>query len=206
MEFFKYGTVGRASGNRCLYPEPDNHITTYEYDPITLNLASETDCNGNTTSYEYNAKGNRTKVTDALGNVSAYEYEPLFNNVTKITSYEGATTVHSITEYEYDPKGNRTKETRDVGGLNLVREWTYYPDGNVHTEKDPNGHVTTYEYDAYGNLAKVTDPEGNVTEYKYDKTGTPGYEMLGNRTKLIDANTHDRVQINPNRWDSREAG
>ena len=23
MEFFKYGTVGRASGNRCLYPEAD---------------------------------------------------------------------------------------------------------------------------------------------------------------------------------------
>ena len=23
MEFFKYGSVGRASGNRCLYPEPD---------------------------------------------------------------------------------------------------------------------------------------------------------------------------------------
>jgi hypothetical protein len=23
VEFFKYGTVGRALGNRCLYPEPD---------------------------------------------------------------------------------------------------------------------------------------------------------------------------------------
>jgi len=170
---------------------PDNCITSYEYDPITLNLASETDCNGNTTSYEYDAKGNRTKVTDALGNVTTYEYEPLFNYVTKITSYAGSTTLHSITEYEYDAKGNRTRETRDVGGLDLVRESAYYTNGNVHTEKDPNGHVTTYEYDAYGNLTKVMDPEGKVTEYKYDKTGTPGYEMLGNRTKVIDANTHE---------------
>jgi YD repeat-containing protein len=170
---------------------PDGADATYTYDPVTLNVASETDCNGNTTSYEYDAMGNRTKVTDALGNVTTYEYEPLFNNVTKITYYKDLTTVHSITEHEYDPKGNRTKETRDVGGLNLVREWTYYPDGNVQTEKDPNGHVTTYEYDAYGNLAKVTDPESKVTEYKYDKSGTPGYEMLGNRTKVIDANTHE---------------
>ncbi len=23
MEFFKYGSVGRALGNQCLYPEPD---------------------------------------------------------------------------------------------------------------------------------------------------------------------------------------
>lgn len=172
---------------------PGGAKTTFTYDPATLMLASKTDDNGHTTSYEYDSNGNLIKQIDALGNVTTYEYEPPFNNVRKITSYKGSTTVHSITEYKYDAKGNRIKEVRDVDGLNLVREWTYYPDGNVQTEKDPNGHVTTYEYDAYGNLIKVTDPEGNITKYKYDKAGTPGYEMLGNRTKVIDANTHETL-------------
>ncbi|MFC1602278.1 RHS repeat-associated core domain-containing protein [Pseudomonadota bacterium] len=170
---------------------PDGTTTTYTYDPATLNLATETDANGNTTSYEYDGKGNLIKQIDSLGNVTTYEYEPLFNQVTKITSYRGAAVVHAITEYEYDAEGNRIKETKDVGGLNLVREWTYDANGNVLTKKDPNSHIITNEYDTYGNLIKVTDAEGNATKYHYDKAGVPGYEMLGNRTKLIDANDHE---------------
>jgi len=169
---------------------PDDSVTRYEYDPLTLNLSSKEDDNGNITSYEYDAKGNMIKETDALDNVTRYEYEPVFNQLTKVTVYQGSTIIHSITEYEYDADGNRMKETRDVGGLSLVREWTYDTNGNVLTETDPNDHVTINEYDIYGNLIRITDPEGNTTEYRYDKTGVPGYEALGNRTQIIDANGH----------------
>jgi RHS repeat-associated protein len=156
----------------------DGARTTHVYDPATLKLASETDANIHTTRYEYDVLGNRTKVTDHLGNETRYEYEPVFSNVTRITYPNG-----SITQYQYDAVGNRSKETRDVGGLNLVREWTYDAKGNVLTETDPNGHLTKYEYDAFGNRMTVTDPDGHVTRYQYD--------IVGNRTGMTDANNHE---------------
>lgn len=163
---------------------PDGATTTYTYDPATLLLASTKDANGHTTSYQYDAEGNRTAVIDHLGHTTRYEYEPVFNNVTRITYPNG-----SVTEYQYDADGNRIQEIRDVGGLDLLTNWTYDTNGNVLTQEvrnvDPRRvevQVTSYEYDAFGNQTKMTDPEGNVTRYEYD--------AVGNRTKMTDGNGH----------------
>ena len=153
---------------------PDNYITTYEYDPITLNLASETDCNGNTTSYEYDAMGNRTKVTDALGNETVYTYDPTFNLVTSMTDPDG-----DVTIYEYDTSGNLIKETDALGN---VSTYTYNTNGNILTVTDCNGNITTYEYDIYGNRIKEKDALGCETHYAYD--------LIGNMLTRTDANGH----------------
>ena len=176
---------------------PDGAMTTYTYDPATLNMASMTDANSHTTQYEYDGFGNLIKQTDANGNVTVYEYEarpvPPYNLVKRITYPNG-----SITEYQYDANGNRTQEIRDSGGLNLRTDWTYYvagvPEagnpsgvrGLMKTQEVHNGAIiqlTAYEYDDFGNRNKITDPEGNENEYVYD--------MIGNRLKMIDANGHE---------------
>ena len=169
-EYNKHGYLTKAI-------DPDNCTTNYTYDLTTLKVASMADANGNTTSYEYDAIGNLIKVTDAMLNKTLYEYEPVFNNVTRITDPNGV-----ITEYEYDGNGNRTKETADVGGLNFIREWTYDANGNVLTEKDRNGNVTYYGYDACGNHTSITDPLNCVTTMTYD--------AVGNMLSRTDGNSH----------------
>ncbi|GLI36810.1 hypothetical protein KI811_17690 [Geobacter hydrogenophilus] len=164
---------------------PDGASTAYSYDAATLNVKTETDANLHTTTYQYDVKGNRTLVRDHLGNETRYAYEQVFSNVTTVTFPNSA-----VTKYQYDAKGNRIQETRDVGGLNLVKRWFYFVDGNVEREEVDNvmaggmeTQITRYEYDTYGNRSKVTDPENNVTQYEYD--------ILGNRLKVIDANGHE---------------
>lgn len=164
---------------------PDGASTAYSYDAATLNVKAETDANLHTTTYQYDAKGNRTLVRDHLGNETRYAYEPVFSNVTTV-SYPNS----SVTKYQFDAKGNRIRETRDLGGLNLVKRWFYFVDGNVEREEVDNvtasgmeAQITRYEYDTYGNRSKVTDPENNVTQYEYD--------IIGNRLKVIDANGHE---------------
>jgi RHS repeat-associated protein len=172
---YDYDTGGYITRVRA----PDGAVTTYTYDPATLNVASITDANGQATSYEYDGIGNLTKQTDALGHATTHAYTnpACSDKVTRTTFPNG-----SITEYEYDAACNRTRQVRDVSGLTLLSEWTYDIHGNVLTERDPNGHLTSHEYDAYGNHAKTIDPEGNVTQYEYD--------LVGNRIKMIDGNTH----------------
>ena len=58
-----------------------------------------------------------------------------------------------------DPDGNVTR-------------YTYYPDGNVKTETNPEtGLPTVYEYNSYGLVTSKTTPGGYRTEYTYDKNG-----------------------------------
>ena len=178
-EYDKHGHVAKIVA-------PDGAVTTFAYDPSTLKLASTTDANGHTSTYEYDSLGNLVSETDALGYQTVHEYSDsdCSDKVTKTTKPNGSTT-----EYEYDTECNMVKETRDAGGLDLTTQWTYiYPGGLVRTETDPNNHTTTYEYDAYGNQAKVIEPEDCVTEYGYDKPGMPEYAALGLRTKMIDGN------------------
>ena len=162
---------------------PDNATLTYTYDPVTLNMASMTDANGHTTRYQYDTFGNMLKKIDANGNETRSEYNNPFNLITKMMHYaSGAGTHYTITTYEYDTRGNRLREIRDEGELNLIIEWAYDAHGNITSEKDANGHVTSFSYDAYGNKTGSTDAAGNITHYAYD--------ILGNQTQKTDANGH----------------
>lgn len=158
---------------------PDGAVTSYTYDPATLNVATVTDANGNTTHYEYDAQGNLTKQTDALVHVTTWTYEPVFNQMTSMTDPN-----LRVTTYDIDPaNGNRLKETDPLGG---VRQWTYDSHGNVLTETDKNGNLTRHQYDAFGNRTKTTDavgkPEERATTYTYD--------AVGNRKTRTDDNLH----------------
>lgn len=190
---------------------PDQAKWSYTYDDMldpanakyaTLNVATETDPNGNPTSYEYDAKGNRVKMVDALGNCTTYKYEsrlqPPFDLLKSVSRYAAAATdpqckdpdsrtPHSTTEYKYDLNGNRIQEIRDVAGLKLQKDWTYDAKGNVETETVHNDtgsgpQTTKYSYDAFDNLASMIDPMLHETQYKNDSRG--------NRIRITDANIH----------------
>ena len=150
---------------------PDGTITTYTYNPVTLQVATVTDPDGNTTSYTYDTQGNVLARTDALGHVTTYTYDPIFNQVLSMTDPQGRATTYTI-----DSHGNRLTETDP---LHKTASWTYDSHGNVMSSTDKDGYTTNYAYDPNGNLTTVTDPLSEVTSYTND--------IIGNRLSMTDA-------------------
>jgi RHS repeat-associated protein len=103
------------------------------------------------TTLGYDANGLLSSKTDALGNTEVYEYHDTFHRLTKKT----------------DPLG---------------RQWRYVwcPRGNLWSEIDPAGGITSYTYDIHNNRTGKTDPLGRVTRWFYDSSGS-------NLIKSVDA-------------------
>ena len=150
---------------------PDGTITTYTYDPATLQVASVTDADGNTTSYTYDARGNMLTRTDALGHVTTYTYDSMFSQLLSMTDPQGR-----VTTYTIDSHGNRLSETDP---LHNTARWTYDSHSNILSSTDKDGYTTTYNYDTYGSLITVTDPLNEITSYTND--------IMGNRLSMTDA-------------------
>ena len=146
MESFKYGTVGRAPGNRCLYPE-----TRYEYDNLER-LIKETDALGYTTEYEYDGEDNWFKITKQVTKAP----DPL---------------TFQVALFEYDIRNRLFREIRDPGVLNLVTEYSYDKNDNRILLIDPRGKTTTFDYDTQNRLILTTDALANSTETHYDCVG-----------------------------------
>lgn len=171
-------------------------IETFTYDSNGY-IASETDWNGNLTTYVNNALGLPTSITEASGTALA--------RTTTIT-YD-STFVHlphqiiaprKTASFTYDSKGNMLTytETDTSGGPTngQTRTWTYtydstghvltatgprtdvtqtttytYSGNNIATLTDALGHITRYtSYNGSGLLLSMTDPNGVVTTFTYD--------------------------------------
>jgi RHS repeat-associated protein len=148
----------------------------YAYDPTTFAMTSQTDPNGNVTTYGYTSGSfNPTSVTDPLGRTTTTTYNT-FEEPLTVTDPSGVTTTST-----YDAAGNMTSVSRPLTGTSSTRTTSYtYGDsghpGEVTATTDPNGNTTHYGYDTYGDLTSSTDPMGNQTTYAYDiigrRTGT----------------------------------
>lgn len=89
-----------------------------------------------------------------------------------------------VTTYEPDSRGRVWKEIVDPDGLALTTIHTYDLNNNKLTTQDPNGKVTTFEYDDMGRLAKTihpptTQPVSQAAEklYYYDANGSKAAEV-----------------------------
>ena len=135
-------------------------------------------------SYIYNSFGKLTTQTDELGQSTTYTYDE-YNRVQTVTDHLNRTTSYeyglepgcgscadkdTITQITL-PSGKRTEYTYDQSGLRLSQ--------TVGAQSEEEKAVTLYSYDGGKNLRTVTDPEGHVTTYNYD--------LLNRRTNQIDA-------------------
>lgn len=161
-------------------PAPDGAARTKTY--RDGRVAQETDEEGNTTSYTYDADGNILTVTRADGARAEYTYNAM-NLPLAAEDFEGNRTV-----FTYDEKGNLLTRTSGEGNTwryaydelsrlvsvtdanGQTTEFSY--DGAVVTQmKDAEGYIWRYDYDRMNRMLSMVDPLGNAEIYTYNRNG-----------------------------------
>ena len=120
--------------------------TTYEYDKAG-NLTKETDCNGRSIQYVYDAYNRIIKVIDKEGGITRIFYDEE-GNITKLINpqeYNPATDSGQGEVYTYDTM-NRLIEVRDIDGT-LIQKNIYNKDSLITAVYDANGKAVEYNYD-----------------------------------------------------------
>lgn len=136
-------------------------------------LASQTDPRGTKTTFEYDAQGNMTKKVEDDGpgrlNVT-WQYTYTDGDLTQQVDPRG-----TVTDYTYDSEHHLTSQTQHLADGDLTWSFTYYANGLLETEKDPNGQssglVTSIRYDVRGYLSERIDPTGAREGFVYDAGG-----------------------------------
>ncbi len=208
-----------SNGNLTRTTNALGAVRTRTYVPGTDLVSTDTDENGNTTTFAYDAKGLLETVTDAEGNVTTYIRDQK-GNVLSVTEGSGSSAARTrsftydnqnrvrtatdgeggVTTFTYDAKGNLT-ETRNPTGQ-IVRRIYDQLDRVIRVE-DPIRGTTEMTYDGRGNLLTQTDALGAVTSFTYDaasqllrSTDALGgveryaYDPMGNVTTFTDALNH----------------
>jgi RHS repeat-associated protein len=152
--------------------------------------ASETDFNGNVTTYVYDdTRGLETSRTEASGASVARtvttQWSATYRLPTLISEYAGGTASGNpirTTSSSYDGSGNLLAKTVTDPATGSTRTWnyTYDSNGRVLTATDPRQNVTIYTYytcttgSQCGELETVTDALTHVTTYNtYNADGYP---------------------------------
>lgn len=170
-------------------------ITQYTYNINIKNgidyngeILTETDRNGNKTTYIRDDNGNVKSEIHPDGSHVDSEYDTK-NNIIKVTDESG-----KVTSYIYDSNGvylnnkvqpmNGTddyKNTKDKSSFAITTYGYYTKDdmaslgykvkGLIKYIIDPNGNKTSYTYYESGEVKTVTDAEGKTTTFGYNKIG-----------------------------------
>lgn len=183
---YEYDALGRLiretepKGN--LTPDPDDYVTTYQYDELDQ-LTAVKNWKGHTITYEYDSVGNQIKVTEPKGNLTPDNPDD-----------------YTTTTYDLN---SRPVKVTDSSGKSI--EMKYDADGLVTEVKDKEGNISTKIYDEVAQLVEERNPhDGNkvaVTKYEYDKVGnlikvdTP----RGTDTLVVDDYTEKTVYDKLNR-------
>ena len=152
------------------------------YDSKGNYVTEETDENGNTTKYTYDANGNKSSITNGNNVETSYTYDSS-DNATSITT-DGASN-----KYDYDYQGNVESISHNnfsfkfnyneynkllstyVGDSQIVSN-IYSPyNGNLLKVSYANGSVISYTYDEYNNVTNIKCNDNIVAKYTYNKNG-----------------------------------
>lgn len=148
---------------------------SYTYDK-NANVATTTDGEGRTITFEYDELNRKTKATDEEGNYQQWVY----NTAGQEKTYRDSQ--GQSTHYEYDAIGNLTKLTDPNKGITRS---TYDANSNVLTVTDPNEHTTTYTYDALDRRTSTTLHNGEKWLYTYDANGNQLTEQTPNGERTV---------------------
>jgi RHS repeat-associated protein len=119
-----------------------------------------------------------------------FTYDTHFNQLTSATDNLGRQTL-----FDVDPaNGNIRSVAQVVGALggadDVISQFTYTAAGLIDNATDPNGNVTSYDYDDLGRLTSITVARGTPDEasrqFEYDAAGnvTAAIDESGTRTEF----------------------
>ena len=124
--------------------------------------------------------------------------EALLEWVRLVTGLDGQGNDNSLVHEHntYDPYGNLV-ETQDRKHLKQKETMAYTPAGALASETDPQGNVTTYQYDGQGDLlSKTLQPQDkNVAPL------TPGYQVYNDLGQLVETELGDRKVTRSEHYD-----
>jgi RHS repeat-associated protein len=146
---------------------------------------SETDPDGNVTSYAYDEAGRLAVTTGPPVPVQAGGGTPVIAHPVSEAGYdtfgdesEDKDPDGNITSYGYDADGRQVSQTspsytQPSTGDVITPQSTqqYNAAGEVASATDPDGNTTTSSYDQLGDLTSQQAPDGGVTSYAYDTDG-----------------------------------
>ena len=152
------------------------------YDSKGNYVTEETDENGNTTKYTYDANGNKSSITNGNNVETSYTYDSS-DNATSITTggasnkydYDYQGNVESISHNNFSFKFNYNEYNKllstYVGDSQIVSN-IYSPyNGNLLKVSYANGSVISYTYDEYNNVTNIKCNGNIVAKYTYNKNG-----------------------------------
>lgn len=116
-------------------------------------LKSDTDANGKSRFYSYDALGQLTGHTDALGNKTSSLYDAR-GNLIQLTDANG-----NSHKFVYDRNDRVIKELLPLG---QATEYIYDAAGNLKEKLDANTNKTTYIYDATNWLEEIKQYQGGT--------------------------------------------
>lgn len=188
------------------YKKPDatfdvRDIVTRTFDAADR-VKTETDAEGNVTSFQYDESGNVIAVTDAEGHTARVEYDAMNRRTAVIdatgyrteTKYSLRGDVVAVTnandetvKFETDAIGRKTAAIDPMG---FRSEFSYDENGNLVCMIDANaqaglqtkntlGCTESRTYDELNRVTKITDAANGETVFTYD--------YLGNRLTVKDA-------------------
>jgi RHS repeat-associated protein len=137
-------------------------------------LASETDWNGNLTTYVNDARGEPTTITEAAGapqqRVTTTTYHPTFHLPSQVVG------PRTTTNFAYDANGelltrsetDNTARSVPYSTQGQTRSWAFtWANELLVSSKGPRAstaELTQYGYDASGALTSITDALGHTTQ------------------------------------------
>ena len=171
---------------------PDEGLRTFEYDK-SGNVIKETNAEGQSTSYQYDA-ANRVIMWGDYEGTTRLTYGVNDSRIREIKSPDSAES------YDYDYKGRVKTHTRNIDGKTFISKYAYRDDGKLQEKILPDGQTLLYhyyetgedkdklravtrkdflgqttivgeiQYGKYG-IEKYTHGNGIVSSYVYDTTG-----------------------------------
>lgn len=143
--------------------------TKYYYDQVA-------DCDAASTN-QTPTKGNLTRIERWLDGGTNPETRMAYNSLGNLTCRRDANGNSASIAYD----STYTFPTSTTNALGHVAETRYYGIdgetgndlyGQVKSVTDPNGAVTSYEYDTFGRKTKTTMPDGSYSTISYNDLGT----------------------------------
>ncbi len=164
---------------------PEQQVTSFERQPGTNLLLSQTDAMGRKTAYTYDANGNQLSLTlladTANAVVASMTYTADFNKLATYTDFLGRQTTMS-----YDSQG-RLIQVQDPNGNQIGR--SYNAAGQITQLTNALGKSVNVGYEGF-DVAQVSDPLNRTVAYFTDTAGRvrSSTDSLGNKTTFgVDA-------------------